>query len=101
MNVIRQLPVKQGAALALAECLNEETSSSKSANPAVDEHGTDPRAAQSPMRALIRSKGFVWLSNSHSQIFYWAVRTSATHAQDDACLKLLNICHSSYMIDHA
>ena len=30
-------------------------------------------AAVSPMRALIRSKGFVWLSNSHAQIFYWAL----------------------------
>ena len=25
------------------------------------------------MLALIRSKGFLWLSNSHSQIFYWAL----------------------------
>jgi len=25
------------------------------------------------MTALIRSKGFLWLSNSHSQIFYWAL----------------------------
>ena len=27
----------------------------------------------SPMLALIRSKGFVWLSNSHPQMFYWAL----------------------------
>ena len=25
------------------------------------------------MRSLIRAKGFIWLSNSHSQIFYWAL----------------------------
>lgn len=25
------------------------------------------------MTALIRSKGFVWLSNSNTQIFYWAL----------------------------
>ena len=25
------------------------------------------------MHALIRSKGFIWLSNSHAQMFYWAL----------------------------
>ena len=25
------------------------------------------------MHSLIRSKGFIWLSNSHMQIFYWAL----------------------------
>merc|ERR1719231_1672596 len=27
----------------------------------------------SPLRSLIRSKGFIWLSNSHPQMFYWAL----------------------------
>ena len=31
------------------------------------------RDEASPMHALIRSKGFVWLSNSHAQMFYWAL----------------------------
>eukprot|EP00964_Phaeocystis_antarctica_P049335 scaffold28620_cov73-Phaeocystis_antarctica.AAC.1 len=39
-----------------------------------DKDADDPAAeARSPMRSLIRAKGFIWLSNSHSQIFYWAL----------------------------
>lgn len=74
MKVIRQLPVKQQQ-LALAECLANErghaSSSSVSAEApaAASKDSRDP----SPMLSLIRSKGFVWLSNSHAQIFYWAL----------------------------
>jgi len=70
MKVIRQLPVRQQQ-LALADCLGGEggrTGSSEA--PAVSEGGS---SVSSPMLSLIRSKGFVWLSNSHSQIFYWAL----------------------------
>ena len=39
-----------------------------------DKDADGPAAeARSPMRSLIRAKGFIWLSNSHSQIFYWAL----------------------------
>ena len=34
---------------------------------------TPPPQGSSPMHSLIRSKGFIWLSNSHMQIFYWAL----------------------------
>jgi len=65
MNVVRQLPVRQEA-LALTEVLSKE---SKAGAETKGESG----AARSPMQALIRSKGFMWLSNSHTQIFYWAL----------------------------
>lgn len=64
MQVIRQLPVRQEQ-LALAEALGKDSDESSDA--------VNSAAPQSPMQALIRSKGFVWLSNSHSQIFYWAL----------------------------
>ena len=93
MSVIRQLPVRQET-LALAEALSktkEEGGASAGgasagggatsgggggggANGAAAGGGggaADPSA--SPMLALIRSKGFVWLSNSHPQMFYWAL----------------------------
>ena len=31
------------------------------------------RFGHSPLHALIRSKGFIWLSNSHQDMFYWAL----------------------------
>jgi G3E family GTPase len=62
MSVIRELPVRLEN-LALSEALMEK-----------DKDAADPAAeARSPMRSLIRAKGFIWLSNSHSQIFYWAL----------------------------
>ena len=62
MSVIRELPVRLEN-LALSEALMEK-----------DKDADGPAAeARSPMRSLIRAKGFVWLSNSHSQIFYWAL----------------------------
>ncbi|KAL3914889.1 MAG: hypothetical protein SGPRY_007463 [Prymnesium sp.] len=68
MKVIRQLPVRQQQ-LALADCLGEGSQGSKGEAAA----GDGQAGAQSPMCSLIRSKGFVWLSNSHTQIFYWAL----------------------------
>jgi len=68
MSVIRQLPVRQER-LALSEALTKEVQlPAGSAAPSAD-----AAAERSPMTALIRSKGFLWLSNSHSQIFYWAL----------------------------
>ncbi|EOD23338.1 hypothetical protein EMIHUDRAFT_430429 [Emiliania huxleyi CCMP1516] len=79
MAVIRQLPVRREA-LALSEAL---ATKAPGATAAADGGGAGADAAaapaavaegaeeRSPMQALIRSKGFVWLSNSHSQIFYW------------------------------
>ena len=62
MSVIRELPVRLEN-LALSEALMEK-----------DKDADGPAAeARSPMRSLIRAKGFIWLSNSHSQIFYWAL----------------------------
>lgn len=71
MKVIRQLPVRQQQ-LALAEVFNKEEGQ---AGAPADTAPADGAVAspQSPMLSLIRSKGFVWLSNSHSQIFYWAL----------------------------
>ena len=58
MSVIRELPVRLEN-LALSEALMEK-----------DKDADGPAAeARSPMRSLIRAKGFIWLSNSHSQIF--------------------------------
>lgn len=68
MSVIRQLPVRQES-LALSEVLTQEESSAAPR----DDRNSDATSERSPMTALIRSKGFLWLSNSHSQIFYWAL----------------------------
>jgi len=65
MQVIRQLPVRQET-LALTEALESDKSTAEGGAPA--------RVGEaSPMHSLIRSKGFVWLSNSHVQMFYWAL----------------------------
>jgi G3E family GTPase len=65
MAVIRNLPVRQEK-LALADALREPTAGGAA--------GGAPAAADaSPLHALIRSKGFVWLSNSHPQMFTWAL----------------------------
>lgn len=50
---IQQLPAKQN--LALKEQLQAL-----------------PKDAKSPFAALVRSKGFLWLSNNHLEAFYWA-----------------------------
>jgi len=71
MSVIRQLPVRQEQ-LALAEALEREKSQADG-KAAASSGGADAVAVASPMLALIRSKGFVWLSNSHPQMFYWAL----------------------------
>jgi len=72
MAVIRQLPVKQET-LALAEALKQERASAPAAasGTAGALAAADPPA--SPMHALIRSKGFIWLSNTHPQMFTWAL----------------------------
>eukprot|EP00966_Prymnesium_polylepis_P277990 6423015-Prymnesium_polylepis.1 len=75
MKVIRQLPVRQQQ-LALADCLTSEGaggSSSAAADASAAAAAAGDGTAGSPMLSLIRSKGFVWLSNSDSQIFYWAL----------------------------
>lgn len=80
MNVIRQLPVRQES-LALSDALKDSPTpaasvsaaagATASGTSAVADGGTD--TSRSPMSTLIRAKGFIWLSNSHSQIFYWAL----------------------------
>ena len=79
MNIIRQLPVRQET-LALAEALEEEKKESGaegsgegSGAAAAVAVAAGARDEASPMHALIRSKGFIWLSNSHAQMFYWAL----------------------------
>ena len=42
-------------------------------NPSNPGGGIQSLGESSPMHALIRSKGFIWLSNSHTQMFYWAL----------------------------
>lgn len=61
MGVIRELPVRFES-LALSQSLDGDDTEEPTAG-----------AGRSPMRCLIRSKGLVWLSNSHTQIFYWAL----------------------------
>ena len=58
------MPVRQQQ-LALADCLNGEAEKAP-AEAASAADGAAP--AQSSMLSLIRSKGFVWLSNSHTQV---------------------------------
>jgi len=70
MSVIRQLPVRQET-LALAEALNSVGKDGKDGSAAGS--AANGGSEGSPMLALIRSKGFVWLSNSHPQMFYWAL----------------------------
>ena len=53
-DVIRELPVRLDK-LALSDAVNLDGQAD----------------GGSPMRRLIRSKGFVWLSNSHTQMFHW------------------------------
>jgi G3E family GTPase len=31
-----------------------------------------PVAGDSPIKSVLRSKGFVWMSNSHATAFYWS-----------------------------
>lgn len=58
-DAIRGLPVRLDK-LALSKAVNRDQ-----ADYAVALDG------RSPLCCLIRSKGFVWLSNSHTQMFYW------------------------------
>jgi len=62
MSVIRQLPVRQET-LALDQALKNSGSG----------NGSEAAGSGSPLLSLIRSKGFIWLSNSHPQMFYWAL----------------------------
>ena len=34
--------------------------------------GTVPAEGDSPIKAVLRSKGFMWLSNKHTTAFYWS-----------------------------
>ena len=77
MKVIRQLPVRQDK-LALSEALEGDAGKAADAtnptvNPSNPGGGIQSLGESSPMHALIRSKGFIWLSNSHTQMFYWAL----------------------------
>ena len=79
MKVIRQLPVRLET-LALSDALESSSggAAGAAAIPPPVPAAADGKAGGgggewSPMHALIRSKGFVWLSNSHSQMFYWAL----------------------------
>ena len=73
MSVVRQLPVRQEH-LALSEALTAPDAAAAPAAPvAPGGGGVLVPPARSPMQSLIRSKGFMWLSNSHTQIFYWAL----------------------------
>jgi G3E family GTPase len=75
MQLIRQLPVHQEK-LALAKSLDglgePGESSSIDLNGDGQGNGSAAGRASNPLDALIRSKGFVWLSNYHSQKFAWA-----------------------------
>ena len=73
MAVIRHLPVKQET-LALAEALKAEKKGGVAPEP--ERHPSGPSMGTpppSPMHALIRAKGFIWLSNTHPQMFTWAL----------------------------
>jgi G3E family GTPase len=75
MELIRKLPVHQEK-LALAKSLDglgePGESSSMDLNGDGQGNGSAAGRASNPLDALIRSKGFVWLSHHHSQKFAWA-----------------------------
>ncbi len=48
--VLRWLPVSSNAAL----------------------EGQAPEAGESPIKTVLRSKGFMWMSHSHTTAFYWS-----------------------------
>ena len=48
--VLRWLPVSSNAAL----------------------EGQDPAQGESPIKTVLRSKGFMWMSHSHTTAFYWS-----------------------------
>ena len=48
--VLKWLPVSQNSAL----------------------EGQAPEAGDSPIKAVLRSKGFMWMSYSHASAFYWS-----------------------------
>ena len=48
--VLRWLPVSSNAAL----------------------EGQAPGAGESPIKTVLRSKGFMWMSHSHTTAFYWS-----------------------------
>lgn len=72
MQVIRQLPVRQET-LALSEALEADKEKGAANGAPAAAALAEGAPTTSPMAALIRSKGFVWLSNSHPQMFYWAL----------------------------
>ena len=67
MSALGGLPVKLEK-LALATAL--EGNSGDGDTSAVHPGAT---GVASPLQTLIRSKGFVWLSNTHAEMFYWAL----------------------------
>ena len=41
-------------------------------NAALEEGDGGPAAGESPIKAVLRSKGFMWLASSHATAFYWS-----------------------------
>ena len=41
-------------------------------NKAVDTPAEDSAENTSPMRAVIRSKGFAWMAHGHANAYYWS-----------------------------
>lgn len=41
-------------------------------NKAVDAEAVAAAQGDSPIKAVLRSKGFMWLSNKHATAFYWS-----------------------------
>jgi G3E family GTPase len=41
-------------------------------NKAVEEHEKPGDVSESPIRTVLRSKGFMWISNSHETAYYWS-----------------------------
>ena len=41
-------------------------------NKAIEEHEKEEDTSSSPIRTVLRSKGFMWISSSHSTAYYWS-----------------------------
>jgi len=80
-SLIQELPVKSNSAITTEWKLGKaaaeggattEHSAEAVAADAADAAELKARVAASPMKTLIRSKGFVWLSSYHTDALYWS-----------------------------
>ena len=72
-TVLRWLPVATNAALADSEGGDGGDPAASAAAAVVNRAAAAPPPANaSPIRTVLRSKGFMWMSHSHETAFYWS-----------------------------